>query len=354
VKRAAAMTLVQCFYLEYFCAFLTAVAFVVLFSQVFNSRLADARKAGGKLICRVPARFGRQVILPFLPLGFILLIDLPMVFSIGMHATFLCKITILFGIFILLFFWAITAFEIRQRGLVSLKRNKPSDIIFIPWHSITCGIWNESENVFALHSSNSRQTFPLRRNNIQPTLTTLGRFIEIRNEQGQIIHAGKPEPLSDEEAAALKKYQDRNPYQFSILSMLLLMIVVASASVWYSVAQQYNRLQQNALNSLSRFSPNYSDGPGGSVTSMDFSQKILLATPASPTPPKITDDEIAIIKPFHRLKSLNLSLSDITDAAIPDLIMLQSLKYLSIYKTKITPEGVERLRKEMPNTEIAY
>jgi hypothetical protein len=160
--------------------------------------------------------------------------------------------------------------------------------------------------------------------------------------------------MSEEEATALKKYQDRNPYQFSILSMLLLMVVVASGAGWYAVAQEYNRLQPIILNSLSHFSPSYHIDACNSVYFLDFSTNFLLATPSTPLPPKITDADIALIKPFHRLKNLNLSLADITDASIPDLLTLRSLKYLAIVKTKITPEGAERLRKEMPNTEIAY
>jgi hypothetical protein len=249
--------------------------------------------------------------------------------------------------------WTRIAFEIRKQGLLAMWK-KLKHKILLPWQKISYGEWIASNNNLTLHYKDSTTTYQLHPADVNKSLEILGRFIEIRNEQGEVIFAGKPEPMSNEETAALEKYQNRNPYQFSIRSMLLLMVVVAWGAGWFAVAQEYNRLQLNALNALTRFSPNHYNGPGRSVTYMDFSQKILLAAPASPTPPKITDAEISLIKPFHRLKTLRLSQSDITDAAIPDLIALKSLTHLAIYKTKITPEGAKRLRKEMPQTTIDY
>jgi hypothetical protein len=249
--------------------------------------------------------------------------------------------------------WTRIDFEIRKQGILTMRK-KLKHKILIPWQKINFGEWVPSRRVLTLHYDDSTVAYPLHAADAKKSLEILGRFIEIRNEQGEVIFAGKPEPMSNEEAAALEKYQNRNPYQFSILSMLLLMVVVASGAGWYAVAQEYNRLQQNALNALNRFSPNRYNGPCSAVSFLDFSAKYLPATPTTPLPPKITDADIALIKPFHLLKTLNLSESDITDAAIPDLITLQSLEYLSIGKTKITPEGAERLRNEMPNTVIAH
>jgi hypothetical protein len=65
-----------------------------------------------------------------------------------------------------------------------------------------------------------------------------------------------------------------------------------------------------------------------------------------------TDDALRGIKNLPRLRFLLLSSKGITDAAIPHVAELNQLERLCLNDTKITEEGVERLRKALPKCEI--
>ena len=60
----------------------------------------------------------------------------------------------------------------------------------------------------------------------------------------------------------------------------------------------------------------------------------------------IADDDLIRLKQLSRLKTLRLSNTDITDNAIPTILSIKSLHYLTIKDTKITREGVKRMYKE--------
>jgi Leucine-rich repeat (LRR) protein len=63
---------------------------------------------------------------------------------------------------------------------------------------------------------------------------------------------------------------------------------------------------------------------------------------------------MALLKPFSRLSNLNLNNTEITDSALPELEEFGRLEWLDLKGTKISLEGIERLRKAMPNTTISY
>ena len=60
----------------------------------------------------------------------------------------------------------------------------------------------------------------------------------------------------------------------------------------------------------------------------------------------ITNDDLIRLAPLSRMKELDLSNTDITDEAIPTILSIKSLYYLTIKDTKITREGVKRMYKE--------
>ena len=66
----------------------------------------------------------------------------------------------------------------------------------------------------------------------------------------------------------------------------------------------------------------------------------------------ITDEAILYLS---RIRVLNLSVKDtqITDASIPHFIQMTHLKRLNVTGTKITPEGIAKLRNALPECEIA-
>jgi hypothetical protein len=352
------MTMRDCYYLEYFCACLTSVTFWFLLFRATKAQYAEARKVGGPFLFQVRKPLWKQYQFFLMLLPGLIFIPLQLVLMIFMDATLrpmsLMNIVIMFSIPFYHYPWTRIAFEIREGGLLALRKSLRRKIL-ISWREIAYGKWIEAEGVLSLHLHQSTETYPLLAADARKALDILGRFIEIRNEREEVIYAGKPEPMDEAEAAALKQYQDRRPLQFSILSMLLLTVVVAAGAGWYAIALEYIRLQQNALNALSGFSPRHYNDICGSVRNLDFAAKLALSPSSAPpanTTPNITDADIALIKPFHRLGSLSLIGCDITDAAIPDLVALRSLHDLWISGTKVTPEGLERLKKEMPHTAI--
>jgi hypothetical protein len=55
----------------------------------------------------------------------------------------------------------------------------------------------------------------------------------------------------------------------------------------------------------------------------------------------------------HRyLQSLDLSLTRVTDAGLGNLVQLRNLEVLNLLDTQISPEGLDRLKKELPRAKI--
>ena len=64
---------------------------------------------------------------------------------------------------------------------------------------------------------------------------------------------------------------------------------------------------------------------------------------------KLSDAEVKRLAEFPGLQYLDLAFSDITDDSIPTLSKLKYLQSLNVHRTKLTPEGRERLKLELPN-----
>jgi hypothetical protein len=326
------------YYLEYFCAFLTGIAYWYWLFRATRTKIAESRREAGELLFKSENKrlYQALVALYLSPmivlLGFYLWLDMPL---LPMHM-FMFTIMMLPAIQMPM---GKMKLEIHERGLIAMGKTRWP---YLPWEDILYCQWIRSKKRLAIFRLASSHKIRLGPQQAEQAIAVLGRFVEVRDEQGEILHAGPPKPEENQADVGRKKTRFRNPFQFSILSMLLLTLVVASASSWYAVAQEYSRLQQQALDALGDFSP--SNSSWGPVTFLTISN----------TPRKFADRDMVLLKPFHNLRYLILNQSDITDAAIPDLIGMRSLKYLSIFGTKITPEGVERLRKEMPKTDITY
>jgi hypothetical protein len=67
---------------------------------------------------------------------------------------------------------------------------------------------------------------------------------------------------------------------------------------------------------------------------------------------KITDAGLAQIAGLKKLEYLNLYGTNVTDACVKPLSGLTNLKNLYLWQSKVTKEGVEKLRKALPNTDI--
>lgn len=68
----------------------------------------------------------------------------------------------------------------------------------------------------------------------------------------------------------------------------------------------------------------------------------------------IGDAGVAKLKPLARLNYLNLYGTKLTDKALPHLARLKGLKSLHLWDTGLSAEGVSRLRKALPDTDISF
>ena len=64
---------------------------------------------------------------------------------------------------------------------------------------------------------------------------------------------------------------------------------------------------------------------------------------------KLSDAGAKRLVEFSGLQYLDLAFCDITDDSIPTLSKLKYLQVLNVHRTKLTPEGRERLKLELPN-----
>lgn len=334
------MNMQECYYLEYFCAFFTAFTFWFWLRYLSYAKLARARREAG-------ARLG--VIRKPLPYLFPPIMFLGIVSFLAALSFYFCRFGNVsiepMGLFILcnlffipIYYWrrSRVALEIHERGLISGKFRWP----YVPWETIDYCRWIEKYHYLDLFIDSHKATIPYQRTDAEKAISLIGRFIEVRNDHGITIQAGLPKRAPEEiKEIAENFYQRRHSFQFSILSLLILTAVVAAASGWYGVDQEFYRLRRHALEALRDFAPSYNSH--GMVELLAFQRPL-------------TDRDLVLLRPFRGLRILSFGQCSLTDAAIPDLISMQSLRYLNIRNSKISPEGFERLEKEMPNTSIHH
>ena len=236
------------------------------------------------------------------------------------------------------------ALEIREQGIV-LPNHFWLSYAF--WREIRWCRWLKSKGKFSIRAADVLKQFSLKANDIEPALPLLGQNVEVHGDELQMLYPGpNGPPLTEAEIAAQKAVMRGRRFQFDLRFMLLLTLVVASASGWYAVNREHLRIRRQALAALEPFKPdigfymNLSDDD----IHIDFSK----------CSKKFTDKDMVLLKPLSRIHHLNLNNSDITDKSLPDLEEFGWMWWLDLKGTKISPEGIERLRHNMPKTSISY
>ena len=67
---------------------------------------------------------------------------------------------------------------------------------------------------------------------------------------------------------------------------------------------------------------------------------------------RVTDAGVAVLKDFKNLTALNLASTAITDNCLNDLGQCPKLKVLTVFNTKVTKDGLDKLRKALPDCTI--
>jgi hypothetical protein len=353
------MTLQQLYFLEYVCAGFTALCCCFFFYYYPRFNHHKAAKGAGARLCVVRRSRGDLLrkachFIPPIMLAFCYLL-------LSLWQDLFFSPRLMFLLFFLMFHPIIFFFpmwimlRICEGGVEAYLSGDPP---FLPWPILRSCRWIRTKQQLEFDTTLSQYTFPVNDEDAEKALPILGRFVQTKNECGEILFPGSERrPLAEAEAADFKQNFIRSRYQFSILSLLLLTVVVAAGSGWYAVDKEYMRIQQKALNDLQEIAPFTHWDSSYTVETLNFSEPLLNVPPAPNAPParsKFSDKDVELLRPFHRLRHLFLSKTSITDASIPDLVEFKLLKTFSIRNTKITPEGAQRMRKEMPHTEIFY
>jgi hypothetical protein len=245
----------------------------------------------------------------------------------------------------LLGFWALfplrpsrIALEIRERGLVPVRS------IFTPyglWPEIRSCLWLKRSQRLSYSLGSVRVSVPAIVTDSERLSSLLGQYLMVFGENFQLLCAGPQDHSpSHTELAAQKTVIRGRRFQFSLRTLLFFTLIVAAASGWYAVHREYRGMQRAALDALAEFQPFYN--PDGEIV-------FLMLTNNKD---KFTDREVTLMKSFPTVDHLDLSFTAVTDAAIPEIDSMNWLRSISLRGSKISPEGVERLRKEMPHTKI--
>ena len=136
-------------------------------------------------------------------------------------------------------------------------------------------------------------------------------------------------------------------FQFSLRTLFIAVLV--AASVLSLIMQRRTAATRQAAISrvLSKGGMIGSDG-NQSVTEVIFAGQRgdvdLAAT--------ITDADLEILRDFPGLQKLDLTGRPITDAAVPSISELANLRVLKMGGTRLTDDGVSRLRAALPSCVI--
>lgn len=139
----------------------------------------------------------------------------------------------------------------------------------------------------------------------------------------------------------------RHPFQFTLRSLLLLVISVAITSTWFGVEWKRERneyelgvaIQQaggRAGGPLTLLSRLLGDGHLVAVQNLEFGSKYKLP---------VTDTDLLRLKELRQLVSLSISRGEVTDSGLEHLREHHYLMALSLNDTKITDAGLVNLAK---------
>jgi hypothetical protein len=197
----------------------------------------------------------------------------------------------------------------------------------------------------------------------------VARHVEIRDYSGDVVSRPPTGEGGRESNVVAPSHGKYSPFQFDILTLLFLMIVVAAFAGWYGIL--FRRSKATA-EQKTHFQEKYEAVEyreyGNGITSLDFSKckkeftdddLAEVATCSQleslyfPLNTSITDAGLARLEGLTSLEYLSVSGNGITDAGLVHLYGLKKLKSLRFYYTRITPQGIEKLQKELPDTEIS-
>lgn len=178
----------------------------------------------------------------------------------------------------------------------------------------------------------------------------------------------------------------RRRFQYSLRTLLIVMLLVGSGLGWFSHKRQQARRQRTAVTSITNLSgvvgfdddaADFAAGPPSSHVprwlrnllgddffrtavslvafndgSMESAKELTELRRLDFVGGPATDAGLAHVRSLSRLQRLNLSDTQITDAGLKHLQGLTQLRELVLRGTRVTDEGVQQLQSALPNCRI--
>lgn len=238
-----------------------------------------------------------------------------------------------------------TALEIREFGVLCGKHGNGLSIgkvILVPWDQIESCRWvagtfvgvpkgdkAHKHLVFALDAIPMEQKEPL--------IAAAGRFVPVHAYDGTLL--AKPEDQHRVAGSISWRDLDVPRFQFDLQTMLLLVVVVATAASLFGM--HYRSPHYQAIARLEAFGPTIYY-VNDEVWSLDFSACAN----------KPTDDDLACLEPLSELQHLDLAGSPITDAGLVHLRRLKKLRDVTLANTFVTVQAMRDLQEAMPGLSV--
>ncbi len=148
-----------------------------------------------------------------------------------------------------------------------------------------------------------------------------------------------------------------------LISCCVLLVVVLAVFKWHSYQQDYlaqievsklggtyTRQSAALLRDTGLLPSSISRTIANPITEVDLS--ITSWPRENATIPSVTDSDIKVIVSLNHLQRLSLRGMPVTDEAVDQLARFRSLKHLDVRETRISEQGLSRLKAALPSCEV--
>ena len=235
--------------IEWLAFLLTAIAWIVFISLRMRNTSAEASREAGEKLCKWTGGYNKWAVAGsiFVLAVFALLAILsfrhfpsPDIATLSMllNMTAVC----------VSFFPQRESLELCRNGIV-IYRNGTR--VFIPWKKMECmRISSRTGNVFIEETQWRRNPYRIPLIDVPAAIEVLRPLVMVRDADGRLLNLG-----FNPAAANLSAEADRRKWQFSLRSLLLLMVLASCTMSWYSIHHRHEVLIDQLLEKLRKFHP---------------------------------------------------------------------------------------------------
>jgi hypothetical protein len=334
---------------ELFCALLTGFFLWLLIYQWRRKSIARWRRVAGDHLCTAASTRGRQARWVFFVFFLLALLSngynavsqpgFALGSQFGLAVTF--ALVLLLGIPTT----ANIALEVHRRGVFCSKvgdRVSATRRHFVPWNQIAACQWVPKSYGVGSRFDDTFNRLTIAQEAVSPetkaaVTAAVGQFVPVYDHDGALV----AEPDEDHRKARWIPWRDldRPRFQFDLQTLMLLVVVIASAASLCDV--HLRSPHYRAISRLEAFDPQI-DYVRDDVWWLDFSACAK----------KPTDDDLVYLEPLTELTMLDLSGAPITDAGLEHLKGLKNLRYLTLANTGVTSQGMKDLQRALPDVSI--